>query len=115
MATQTEIDAAADRLRRVKNGENPVDVYDANKPAVWFKGKKWTAADAKELAEAGIESDQEDLADAYIALGTRQPDETRVFADDMLWNIDTIDDVFRQDFPDAKLVRVATFIQETQP
>lgn len=96
MPTPEDIDAAVDHLRRVKNGENPVDVYGTAKPPLWFKGSKWTAADAEELAEAGIQSDQEDLADAYLDLGTLETT-----------------DAYRLE--GGKKFRVTTFIREVQP
>lgn len=97
MSDTNELQAAIERLRRVKAGEDVCKVY---------------ATDNYSLACNSEDNDRLTVSDAYLALGTRQPDEQRVFGCGFLWPRAWQLDVIREEIPDAKLMRVATFIQE---
>lgn len=106
MPTEKELSAAVDRLRKCRGGNKQTlcEVYQT--PSVF---------DAQDCFEV----DQAIVADAYLALGTRQPDEiaiksprvNRTYEADDIEHVKTILDLIGSE---AKLVRVATFIQEVE-
>lgn len=61
-----ELRAAAERLRMVKSGKHPVIVYNTGKAPKGFIGD-WNFVRAEDSALASMASDNEELADAYLA------------------------------------------------
>lgn len=91
---QSDIEAAAERLRTRSYGECDEDMHQH-------------AEDCKILAHA------------YLALGKRQPDETRILADGRLWDVtgspeDALAQMLCDGYDDAKLVTTAVFVKEVQ-
>lgn len=102
MTTSNELAAAAERVAKCR-GQGKSALCE-----VYQTGNAFDAG-------ASYQDDLATLAYGYLDLGERQQhEETRVFADGCIWNAIAINDQFREDFPDAKLVRVTTFIREVQ-
>lgn len=74
MTDANELAAAVDRLRRVKAGENPADVYGTVRTL--------SHLGPHGLAMRRLNFDHHTLSDAYLALGTRQPVEQVTWNDD---------------------------------
>lgn len=111
--TQEEIDAAAERLRRVRNGEA--------KRTVYRHPRDEQVSDLERLGHAELSRyvDMKTVSNAYLSLGKRMPDETRILADGKPWDVtgspDEIVEVMRRDgYDDARLVTVAVFLKEVQ-
>lgn len=107
MTTEQELSAAVERLRRIRGGDEWSKVYpDAGDMIVNYV--------------RAIVHDEKTLADAYLALGTRQPEQfaiksplvNRLYEADDLEHAKVILGLVGRE---AKLVRVTTFIQEVQP
>jgi hypothetical protein len=60
-----DVKRAAERIRRITDGEDLVSVYDPQKPANQV-GDSWGHWDKVDAAKSGVECDCETLADAYL-------------------------------------------------
>lgn len=104
------ITAAAERIRRVKAGEEKIAVYQHPNP------------DAHEMVKIGHAEfshyyDLEFLADAYLALGERQEDRLAIYKGSEHYcgpfeNPDLARDTVEAYGNEFRLVRVSTFIRE---
>lgn len=110
MPTQTEIDAAADRLLRLKNGESELTVYPQS-------GHEWPHV------SQFLSKDQATLANAYLALGTRQPEQFALIRDDgtrgitaptLDWAIDVNDISVSNGYQRCRIIREVVFVEEVQ-
>lgn len=104
--TNDDIQAAADRLRRFDSLPTITrlcEIYSANESEAFNR----------------VEMDRYAVSDAYLALGKRLTDETRILADGRLWDVagspeDALAQMLCDGYDDAKLVTVAVFVNEVQ-
>lgn len=110
------IKAAAERWRRLANGERGKVVYGFAKT----EDEQLDECDY-DLIDKARNRDAKILADAYLALGERQPDRYAIQADGVVWSGTEASEAslvlrrvkeFTDDFGDAQVVRVSTFIRE---